>query len=250
MWPDHDIERLVKSFWERCGNEECFPRTLERSIALALPIALVKLPRLTLSSIESWLRGRGIGYSFNSPDRSLRGCLLAWQGRGMIFVDGTDPVDQMRFTIAHEVAHFLDYLVSLETASRQCGNGIGEVIDGVRRPNVTERLSATLAGIDLGVYMRLVERDYLTGDLATGAIRIENRADAIAIALLAPRTEVLARLDRSLTGFAQKLANGTDVLEQAFGLPSPIARKYARKLVGRNGRGDSVAQNLRNALGL
>ena len=35
---------------------------LERSIALALPIALVKLPRLTLSSIESWLHGRGIGY--------------------------------------------------------------------------------------------------------------------------------------------------------------------------------------------
>jgi hypothetical protein len=246
--PRHSTTRQI--FWRRCGDEESFPRTLERSVALALPIALVKLPTLTLSSIESWLRGRGIGYSFNCPNRSLRGCLLAWQGRGVIFVDGTDPVDQMRFTIAHEVAHFLDYLVSLETAWRQCGNGIGEVIDGARRPNVTERLIATLAGIDLGVYMTLMERDYLTGDLVTGAIRIENRADAIALALLAPQTEVLARLDRSITGFAQKVANGTEVLEQTFGLPSVIARKYARKLIGGNGHGDSMARNLRNALGL
>jgi hypothetical protein len=249
MWPDHDIQRLVKSFWERCGDEEPFPRTLERSVALALPIALVKLPRLTLSSIESWLRARSIGYSFNCPDRDLRGCLIAWQGRGIIFIDGSDPIDQVRFTIAHEVAHFLDYLTSLESAARQCGKGIAEVIDGLRQATVEERLSATLAGIDLGLYMKLMERDYLTGDLASDSMKAENRADAIAIALLAPPTEVLARLDRSLTGFPQKLTNGADVLQQSFGLPSVIAHKYARKLIG-NGHGDSMAQALRDALGL
>jgi hypothetical protein len=214
-----------------------------------LPIALVKLPRLTVSSIEFWLENRGVGYSFNCADRGLRGCLLAWRARGIIFLDGTDPIDQIRFTIAHEVAHFLDYVMSLEAAGRQCGDRIGEVIDGVRPPSVAERLSATLAGVDLGVYIKLMERDYLTRDLAGDSIRLENRADAIALALLAPPREVLERLDQSVTGFAQMLANGEDILERTFGLPPAIARKYARKLIGRDGRRDSMAQALREALG-
>jgi hypothetical protein len=249
MWPDHNIQRLVRSFWQRCGEEEPFPRALERSIALGLPIAVVKLPRLTISSIEFWLRDRGVRYSFSYVDRGLRGCLLAWRGRGIIFLDGTDPTDQVRFTVAHEVAHFLDYLDSLDAAARHCGERIGEVIEGARPPSVAERLSATLAGVDLGVYMKLMERDYLTGDLAGDSIRLENRADAIAVALLAPPAEVLGHLDRTLTGFAQRLANCEGVLERAFGLPSTIARRYARKLIRRNGRGDSMAQSLRDALG-
>jgi hypothetical protein len=250
MWPDHNIQRLVRSFWQRCGEEEPFPRALERSIALALPVALVRLPRLTVSSIESWLHSRGVGYSLNCSDRGLRGCLLAWRARGIIFLDGTDPSDQVRFTVAHEVAHFLDYIASLEAAARQCGDRIGEVIDGLRLPSVPERLSATLAGVDLGVYAKLMERDDLTGDLAHDSIRLENRADAIAIALLAPPTDVLGRLDRTLKGFDQRLANGEEVLERGFGLPPVIARKYARKLVRKDGRDDSMAQTLREVLGL
>ena len=249
MWPNSDIHRLVRCFWQQCGEEEPFPRTLERSIALALPVAVVKLPGLTIFSIEYWLKGRGVRYSFNCANRGLRGCLLASQARGIIFLDGTDPADQIRFTIAHEVAHFLDYLASLQAATSQCGDGIGEVMDGVRSPSVVERLSATLAGIDLGVYIQLMERDYLTGDLTGDSIRLENRADAIAITLLAPPASVHRHLDRTVTGAAQRLANSEDVLQRAFGLPPSIARKYARKLIGDDSRGDSMAQALRDALG-
>ena len=64
----------------------------------------------------------------------------------MIFVDGTDPDSQRRFTIAHEVAHFLYRLpASRQSAIEKYGEQITGVMDGQRHPTVSERVVAVLA---------------------------------------------------------------------------------------------------------
>ena len=38
VWLDTSGQDAVRSFWELCGEVEPFPRSLERSLALALPV--------------------------------------------------------------------------------------------------------------------------------------------------------------------------------------------------------------------
>src|SRR2546421_204494 len=106
-----------------------------------------------LQDIESWLARRAVPFSFNCRSRAVRGCLIAFGGQGLIFVDGADPDDERRFTIAHEVGHFLvDYLLVRETALAKFGAKIIEVFDGLRLPSVSERVHALLTGTSLGIY--------------------------------------------------------------------------------------------------
>lgn len=110
MLLDNVSQKAVDDFWQSCGEVEPFPRSLERFIPLALPLTIVKLPRLKLQFIEFWLQQRGVAFHFNCLSRAVRGCLVAFGGEGLIFVDGADPDNERRFTIAHELAHFIaDY---------------------------------------------------------------------------------------------------------------------------------------------
>ena len=90
-WLDNESQDAVDLFWRSAGAFEDFPRTLERPLALALPVALVKLPRLRLKDVEHWLKARSIPFSFNCQSRAMHGCLVAFAGQGVIFVDGADP---------------------------------------------------------------------------------------------------------------------------------------------------------------
>ena len=103
-WLSSAEREIVNLFWKRCGEIEPFPRALERSVALALPLALIKLPRLQLSRIEGWLQQRGITYQFNCHTRAVRGCLIAFGGAGTLFVDGSDPDDEVAETEARTQA--------------------------------------------------------------------------------------------------------------------------------------------------
>ena len=107
MWLTGEEQQIIDIFWELAGEVEPFPRSLERTIAMALPIAVIKMPRLALGSIETWLRSRQIPYSFNCKSRFVRGCLVSYGGKGFVFCDGADPYDEIRFTLAHEVGHLL-----------------------------------------------------------------------------------------------------------------------------------------------
>ncbi len=172
MWLDNAGQEIVNNFWRRCGETEEFPRRLERSISLAAPVCLVKLPRLKLAAVESWLARRGVSFQFNCGNRAVRGCLVAFGGDGFIFVDGSDPEDEQRFTLAHELAHFLtDYWLAREKALKKFGPAITEVFDGLRQPTVTERvhyilhkiadsnvisrLKRSIGGVDDGLWQRL-----------------------------------------------------------------------------------------------
>lgn len=246
MWLDNASQEAVDRFWKQCGELEPFPRTLEKSVSLALPLAIVKLPQLKLNIIEDWLACHGVRYSFNCRSRAVRGCLIAYGGYGTIFVDGADTDDERRFTIAHEIGHFMsDYLSVRETAISKFGERITDVLDGLRRPNITERVHALLAGASLVIYTNLMERDEAGSSAHPGVWKIEDRADRIALALLAPPGEVLAISDTSADNFQQRHQTMMNVMCERFGLPIQIADAYAWSLLESIGRGPSWAETLR-----
>jgi hypothetical protein len=246
MWLDNVSQEAVDRFWQQCGEPEPFPRTLEKSVSLALPVAIVKLPRLKLHIIESWLARCGVPYSFNCRSRSVRGCLIAYGGHGTIFIDGTDRDDEQRFTIAHELGHFMsDYLIVRETAISKFGELITDVLDGLRRPTVTERVHAALASTSLVIYTNLMERDEKSNSTHPGVWKIEDRADRIALALLAPPEDVISSTDISADNFQQRHRAMMSVLCERFGLPVQIADTYAWSLLENVGRGPSWAETLR-----
>ncbi|HEY0005882.1 MAG TPA: ImmA/IrrE family metallo-endopeptidase [Pyrinomonadaceae bacterium] len=246
MWLDNASQEAINQFWLRCGETEPYPRSLERSISLALPVTLIQLPRLKLYGIESWFARRGTLFSFNCRSRAVRGCLIAYGGQGFIFVDGTDPEDEQRFTIAHEAGHFIaDYWLVRQSAISRLGEKILEVFDGLRLPSVSERVHAILAGTSLGVYTELMEREE-SGALAASEVwDIEDRADRVALALLAPPEDVLSEIDTAGGTFDQRKAALLNKLCTQFGLPVSIADVYASSLLESIGMGPTWVESLR-----
>lgn len=242
MWLDNASQDTVNLFWQLCGEAEPFPRSLERPTALALPVALVKLPRLRLRDVESWLQRRRISFQFNCQSRVVRGCLIAFGGQGLIFVDGADPDDERRFTLAHEIAHFIvDYWQPRERAIRRFGDAITEVLDGLRQPSVNERLYALLVSTPVGLHTNWMERDEADAKVWD----IEGRADRIALALLAPSDSVLSVADVSAPTFDQRQTAIVSILCQEFGLPTSVARSYGRSLLTAVGKGPSWIEAIR-----
>jgi hypothetical protein len=245
MWLDNTSKAAIELFWQLSGNVEPFPRDLERSVALALPLSVIKLARLKLDVIEKWLATHDVHFSFGCRTRAVRGCLIAFRGEGLIFLDGTDSMEEQRFTLAHEIGHFLiDYWLPRQKAIGKLGPSISEVIDGLRDPSVTERLHGLLSGVPITLYTRLMERDE-TPEGNHGIWEIEDRADKVGLALLAPPEIVLAEAGTS-TRFEERSAAMTKLLSQQFGLPSPAAVSYARALLNSVGRGRSWAEGLRS----
>src|SRR5579885_141642 len=243
MWLDGASQAAVERFRQSGGVGDDYPLDIERAVSLALPAVVVKQPRLELRGVEAWIAGRGAAFRFNCRSRSVRGCLVAYGGRGTIFVEAEDPEDERRFTVAHEAAHFMsDYLSLRERACAKFGPRIAEVFDGRRKPTLNERVGALLAGATLGVYTELLERD--DAGAAGGAVdRIEDRADRIALALLAPPEVVLADLDTSASAFAARRESVNRLLCERFGLPPQPADAYARSLLESTGRGASWVES-------
>ena len=243
MWLNSEEQQAVNSFWEWSGEVEPFPRSLERPIALALPVAVIKLPHLALGGIENWLRSRQIDYSFDCDSRFVRGCLIAYKGKGLIFCDGSDPEDEIRFTLAHEIGHFLsDYWLPRQKAKNKFGNEILGVFDGLREPSVTERVHALLENIKIGIVSDLIERQ--NADERTWSI--ENKADRIGFALLAPPDAVISGVDLSTSDFSQRQKFVTDRLVDLFGLPTDAAHIYANALLRAIGKGPSWVESIKS----
>lgn len=231
-----EIEELAENFWRAAGKKEPYPRSLENAVGWALPLAIVKVPRLGVGVVRDWLTRRGIIGICEQPDRALRACLIARFGYGIVFIDATDPDDERRFSLAHEVAHFiLDYLQPRRIVIRTFGESIVDVLDGIRKPTPEERLSGVLRGVVIGPYTSLMGRasDNVIEDIVT--LDSETSADRLALELLAPQTAVYARLRHAGLDFGSKTApdDVMTLLTTHFGLPKPIARVYGTIMVYR-----------------
>lgn len=226
------LVQIAESFWRSCGGRNTPPQDITPFVSRMFPVSIVLLSNLSITTIERWLAVRHVPYRFLCQNRALCGCLVAVRGYGVIFVDISDPLPERRFTIAHEVAHFLlDYDAPRRRALDLFGEVIRSAIDGERELTPTERIDAVLSTTPLGVFFNLMARN-AQGSIDQGSIlRAENRADRLALELLAPANEVLARLPNTNLQQFERARLITDLLIKEYGLPQTVARSYTVALL-------------------
>ena len=155
------------------------------------------------------------------------------QRRGCVLLNGADGAAELRFSLAHEVAHFLlDYHLPRQTAAERLGPTVLEVFDAHRPPTVSERVHAVLSGVSVGFHTHLMERSR-NGVMGCGTVgEREESADNLALELLAPE-QVARRRVAEVSGFARNQAQiqtAIDTLQSDFGLPPVMANIYGRRL--------------------
>lgn len=221
-----DVTRRAAAFWRTAGTARVRPANVEDAVCWALPVGVIHVPGLTAGMLDRWPSQASPRRTRRGVDRELHGALLARGGLGLIIVDGRDPENERRFTIAHETAHFmLDYLEPRERALAKFGPHIAAVMDGERAPSVTERLDAILREVPLGVHAHLAERG-ADNMMTCDAERAELAADRLAFELLAPRQVVRTRCPRSVSSIVRFV----QILVEDFGFPPQPARCYAQLL--------------------
>jgi hypothetical protein len=231
---DQEIFARAEKFWGQAGITEPFPRSLERAVAWALPLTVVKLPRLGLLELRNWMEQRNIFFSLVIPNRRLRACLIVRVGHGFIFLDGSDADDERRFSLAHELAHFiLDYLDPREKALDLLGDAGHEILNGQRTPTAEDRLRGVLHGVQLTTYLHLMERTSAGMVERFQVLEAEDRADRLALELLAPKVKVLARLAGNGVDWRSATVHALvqETLRQEFGLPEAVAEHYGQMLI-------------------
>lgn len=222
------VHEAAAGFWSDAGAvPDGWPRDLREAVAWALPVAVIPMPGLRIAVVDAWLAARELEVRIAMPDRALRACVLVHEGNGLLFVDGGDPGDERRFSLAHEVAHYLvEYAIPRERARERLGPVVLPILDGRRAPSREERIGALLAGVRLGVRLHLMERTPDGHPPGRDVSAAERLADDLALELLAPIDAVRARLAGGAT-----TADVEGLLRGTFGLPSAPARTYARRLV-------------------
>src|SRR5262249_43024796 len=151
-----------------------------------------------------------------TSSRRLHAFLMALGGVGLILVDARDDAAQRRVSLAHEAGHFIvEYLLPRRVVEHSRPDLL-DVVDGVRPPTASERLSAILGDVPIGVHTHLLDNAAPTDRID----RAEWKARRVALELLAPKAVVLGRLrtDR-LRGHSAVRA----VLVDDFGLPDALA---------------------------
>jgi hypothetical protein len=210
---------------------------LTHSIAVALPVAVVFLPKLSVAATADWLAKKHAGCISSTPDRALRGCLVAQRGHGFIFVDGSLDEGEQRVTLAHETGHFLQHYEAPRAEALQLlGPSIAPVLDGDRPPTSHERLRGALRGAPIGVYEHMLDRhDGVPGPTTAS---LEAEADLIAFELLAPTSVILRTTKPGL--------DCRDALVARYGLPTWAAARWAGWIDGRRVR-DGFLRRLEGA---
>jgi hypothetical protein len=160
-----------------------------------------------------------VGCPTDEPDRPLRACLVTRAGCGFVFVDADDPPAERRFSVAHEVAHFLrDYDAVRRAAVRALGPAVLEVFDGRRPATAEERAHAVFRDVRVAAHVHLLRRDDAGRPKTPTERDAEAAADRLAFELLAP---------------VELVGDGDDVrsrLEGEFGFAPGPAAAYAAVL--------------------
>lgn len=237
------VAELADHFWDQVGEQEPFPRWLRSAMTKALPLSIVEEAPLSIVSLNLWLGRLGIATVDDAVDRPLRACLVARAGTGLIFVDASDPIEEQRFSVAHELSHFLrDYQQIRDRAISALGNGILEVLDGKRPPRPEERLHSTLSRAPIGAHVHLLRRN-TRGALRNRIARSEVEADRLAWELLAPASTILVEVEAMACD--DLLESTVGRLQDRYGFPLSQARQYARALFPPAAPRDTFFQKLR-----
>lgn len=238
------LQEIAERFWLDAAGASEFPRNIERAAIYALPLGIVLLPRLWISDLINWMDQRGLRYSLQGNDRPLRGCLVAYSGRGLIVINGQDSQDERRFTVAHEVAHFiLDYICIRNRAVESLGGHTLEVLDGIRPATFEERINAVITDASIGVHIHMMDRTR-EGDISQSSIlKAEDNADMLALELIAPTKAILSKLSsKERASFRELMDYTTQSLKFEFGLPDSIVDLCAYHFVDSLTHGPSIKE--------
>jgi len=212
-----------------------FPRDLIGLIPLRLPLTFVALGGLTTRTLQDWLTRRRIFDVSGGPPRRLHGALVARAGQGIVFLDSEDDAAEQQLTAAHETAHFLeDHVRPRQKALDAFGEMIRPVLDGQRAPTHEESISSVLNRVPLGVHFHLMDRGQKGAICSWNVEEREQRADRLALELLAPTKTALKLLRESAVQSPDQHASAVALLSQEFGLPLTAARAYATLLLSRS----------------
>ncbi len=227
-----NLEDIADDFWHETGYSRTFPRPIEQALALKLPVTLVKLPDVTVRSVGAWLRENKHSCSFPTYENNLMGCLYAFRGFGYIFICGADPVEEQRFTVSHDAAHFIaDYWIPRLQVLQALGSSISEVLDGERPPSIVERASAILARVRLGAHWHLLPRRGREPEDDPYVARAEDRADALGLELVAPKRLVIQMVKTESANGVTEIDAHCHSLAAFFGLPPYIFEFTVKMLV-------------------
>ena len=209
-------EAAAKAFWTRAGGRKQFgaPADIEQAAARTLPMAFWRVGGLTTRHVSHLLRRIGAEAWPDAAPRAIRGCLIADGGKALVLVDGEDPAEEQRLTIAHEVAHLLlHYLKPRQDAVTAFGPSIVAVLDRTRSPTTGELMSSILRAVPIAPYCHAMDR----GPRHARAVDVmEDEADDLALELLAPWRE-LQRLRQPSPA----------LLHHRFGLPMQVSTRLA-----------------------
>ena len=229
-----NLETLARNFWADTGWHDRFPRPIEQAAPLKLPLVIVKQAQISAVAVKHWLQQRGIAIRLLNDQRDLLGCLVAHRGHGFIFVSDAESPEEQRLTIAHEVAHFLiDYLMPRQRVLQALGAHMAEVLDGRRRPTPAERAAAILSHVRLGAHVHLLPRPGSDADDDRTVAHAEDRADRLALELVAPQARVRHVLDVLLSRQEVSPDDVRATLTTHFGLPADAFREIIQRLVRR-----------------
>lgn len=230
MAPEAWITAAAEQIWKQLPGTPGYPRALVPLAQGVFHLQVVRLPGLTLELADGWLRRRSLGFLPPAPERALWGCLAVlpdWQG---IFLESRAPEEEQGYTLAHEVSHYwIEVRAPRDRARRHLGRGAEAVLDGLRPPTAAERLQAVLYRVPLGPACHLLGRDRVLGVVEGGTLLAEEKADRLALELMAPYEEALRAAPRAGPWAAWVSATAAR-LGARFGLPGGIAAAYARAL--------------------
>ena len=213
------VADLADRFWTAAGADRTIPANLERAVEASGFLSVLQREHLCVDTIRRWLGKMSVACPLNVADRPLRACLVAYDGAGFAFIEKNDPDDERRFSLAHELAHFLaDYLAPRDNVSRRIGRSAVQALDGTRTATPEERVRAWCSRTDLGVHIHLMDRAVVRMQVREA----EENADRLAYELLAPATDVLAR--------ATDAAAAIELLIGFYRLPATQAERYATLL--------------------
>lgn len=231
---DAFLEKVAATFWNSAGMQSHDSRNLAQAAAVTLPLDVVTLNNLCMRRVEQWLRERGVQYKLDVPDCLLYGLLVVYRGSGLIFLEGGDDKRTRRFTLAHEIAHFLlDYERPRNHAVQRLGTNVLDIFDGRRSATHDEQIIGAMTDVEMKPHVHLLTRSEDTSAWLEDRGKTENRADRLALELLAPVYEVFAILHEqgSTEHYSRCLSIADTVLKEVYELPEPIADSYARRLV-------------------
>jgi hypothetical protein len=223
------IEGLARQFWEEAGDPARFPRDLERAILGTKSLSIAKLEGLSPTVIQAWFNQRGYPLRFETKERKLNGCVVAYRGAVLIFLEKRLGYPDEQMVLGHEFGHFLaQYEYPRERVCRRLGERMFEVYDGDRQATIAEQLAATLAGVPLEAHVHYMDR--LEGGTYLEPVnQAERVANALALELMAPWRAVLGAMKEK--AHVRDSAGFSEILRKKFGLPAEWAAPYARELV-------------------